>query len=63
VFQSDKVSTVNDARQLVEQKFEENFMPERDQVEYLKKQMEYYQTKTTSGIRSVIPPLPKSVPK
>ena len=40
VFQTTQVTTVAEARQMIEQKFESEFKPDQDQVEYLRKERE-----------------------
>jgi hypothetical protein len=46
---------------MIEQKFESNFRPDNDQVEYLQNQMKYHLKATTPKVN--LPPEPKSLAK
>ena len=61
VFQSEQVTTVAEARLMIEQKFESNFRPDNDQVEYLHNQMKNHLKTVTSKL--TLPPEPKSLAK
>ena len=61
VFQSEQVTTVAEARLMIEQKFESNFRPDNDQVEYLHNQMKHHLKTVTSKL--TLPPEPKSLAK
>ena len=50
-----------EARLMIEQKFESNFRPDNDQVEYLHNQMKHHLKTVTSKL--TLPPEPKSLAK
>ena len=61
VFQSEQVTSVPEARLMIEQKFESNFRPDNDQVEYLHNQTKNNLSPVTTMVN--LPPEPKSLAK
>ena len=61
VFQSEEITSVAEARQMIEQKFESNFRPDNDQVEYLQNQIKHNVKPATPKV--ILPPEPKSLVK
>ena len=61
VFQNEQVTSVPEARLMIEQKFESNFRPDNDQVEYLHNQTKNNLSPVTTKVN--LPPEPKSLAK
>lgn len=61
VFQSEEITSVAEARQIIELKFESNFRPDNDQVEHLHNQIKHNVKPVTPKV--ILPPEPKSLAK